>query len=455
MKIPISAKGMWQRTGFVLIALGLSFHANHAAFVSGQEKPKSEQAASRPQQADSSKALSNGIEVRHAGMLLQVLALREDVLRVRLSPKGELPEDASWAVPAEVRHQRVEVTPDATPDAVGFHTKTLSVRIERATLQLSIIDLSGNILQEDAEGWPAEFHSDAFRVYKKMPMDEHYFGLGDKVGPLDRRGQSFRLWNTDAFRFQESTDPIYKSIPFFMTMRAGRSMGFLLDNTWSSNFDFGKSERNTYSFGAEGGSIDYYLFYGPDPKQVVQTYAWLTGLPPLPPLWSLGFQQSRFSYETETRVREIASRLRADKIPSDVLYLDIDFQKEHRPFTVDTERFPHFEQMLSDLKREQFHVVAITDLHIARVPGVGYAPYDSGIAADNFVKNPDGSVYVGTVWPGPSVFPEFTQEKTRDWWGSLYKQFLSEGLAGFWNDMNEPSVFQTDNLTMPDNVQAS
>src|SRR5216684_6817717 len=453
MKIPISAKGMWQRTGFVLIALGLSFHANHAAFVSGQEKPKSEQAASRPQQADSSKALSNGIEVRHAGMLLQVLALREDVLRVRLSPKGELPEDASWAVPAEVRHQRVEVTPDASPDSVGFHTKTLNVRIERATLRLSTTDLSGNVLQEDAEGWPPEFHSDAFRVFKKMPIDEHYFGLGDKVGPLDRRGQSFRLWNTDAFCFQESTDPIYKSIPFFMTMRAGISMGFLLDNTWSSNFDFGKSERNTYSFGAEGGPIDYYVFYGPDPKQVVETYAWLTGVPPLPPMWSLGFQQSRFSYETEARVREVASRLRADKIPSDVLYLDIDFQKEHRPFTVDTEHFPHFEQMLSDLKREDFHVVAITDLHIARVPGAGYAPYGSGLAADRFVKNPDGSVYVGSVWPGPSVFPEFTQEKTRDWWGSLYKQFLSEGLAGFWNDMNEPSVFQTDNLTMPDNVQ--
>ena len=453
MKIPISARGMLQRIGFVLLVLGFCFQANHLAPASGQEKPKHEQATSNTHEPGTSKVLSNGIEVRHAGMLLQVLALRDDVLRVRLSSKAELPEDASWAVPADVRHQRVEVTPDATSDTIGFHTKTLSVRIERATLRLSTTDLQGNVLQEDAEGWPPEFHSEVFRVFKKMPMDEHYFGLGDKVGPLDRRGQSFRLWNTDAFCFQESTDPIYKSIPFFMTMRAGRSMGFLLDNTWSTSFDFGKSERNTYSFGAEGGPIDYYVFYGPDPKQVVQTYAWLTGLPPLPPLWALGFQQSRFSYETETRVREIAARLRSDRIPSDVLYLDIDFQKEHRPFTVDTDRFPHFEQMLSDLKREDFHVVAITDLHIARVPGAGYAPYDSGIAADSFVKNPDGSVYVGTVWPGPSVFPEFTQKKTRDWWGSLYKQFLSEGLAGFWNDMNEPSVFQTDNLTMPDNVQ--
>src|SRR5258707_5066608 len=197
MKISISARGILQRTGFALVALGLSFQANPGAFASGQEKPKSEQAASRPQEADSSKALPDGIEVRHAGMLLQVIALRADVLRVRLSPKGELPEDASWAVPAEVRHQRIEVTPDATLNTAGFRTKTLSVRIERATLRLSTTDLSGNVLQEDAEGWSPEFHSDAFRVFKKMPMDEHYFGLGDKVGPLDRRGQSFRLWNTE------------------------------------------------------------------------------------------------------------------------------------------------------------------------------------------------------------------------------------------------------------------
>src|SRR4029077_14745664 len=314
---------------------------------------------------------------------------RDDVLRVRQAFNGELSEDASWAVPSQIRHLTAEVTPENAPDAFGFHTKTLRVRVERTTLRLSITDLQGNMLQEDAPGWPLESHGNEFRVYKKMPPDEHYFGLGDKVGSLDRRGQSFRLWNTDAFRFQESTDPIYKSIPFFITMRAGRSMGFFLDNTWSTSFDFGRMERNLYSFGAEGGPVDYYLFYGPDPRQVVRTYAWLTGLPPLPPLWSLGFQQSRFSYESESRVREIAAHLRADKIHADVLYLDIDFQQEHRPFTVDTKQFPHFEQMLSDLKRDNFHVVAITDLHIAKLPGASYTPYDSGVAGDHFVKNAD------------------------------------------------------------------
>jgi alpha-glucosidase len=400
-----------------------------------------------------SQTLPNGVQLNSGKLILQVVALRDDVLRVRASANGDLPEDASWAVPEHVRHQAADVTSEAAPDAVGFRTQALRVRIDRATLRLSILDLQGNILQEDAVGWPMEFHGSAFRVFKKMPSDEHYFGLGDKVGALDRRGQAFRLWNTDAFRFQESTDPIYKSIPFFLTMRAGRSLGVLLDNTWETSFDFGRTERDTYSFGAEGGPIDYYVLYGPDAKRVVMTYAWLTGLPPLPPLWSLGFQQSRFSYETEDRVRAIAARLRADKIPADVLYLDIDFQKEHRPFTVDTDRFPHFGEMLSDLKRDNFHVVAITDLHIARLPDAGYAPYDSGLSGDHFVKNPDGSAYVGTVWPGPSVFPEFTRQQTREWWGTLYKDFASQGVAGFWNDMNEPSIFLTQNLTMPDSVQ--
>jgi alpha-glucosidase len=120
---------------------------------------------------------------------------------------------------------------------------------------------------------------------------------------------------------------------------------------------------------------------------------------------------------------------------------------------VDKEKFPHFEDMLADLKRDHFHVVVITDLHIAKLPDAGYTPYDSGVAGDHFVKNPDGSTYVGTVWPGPSVFPEFTRPKTRDWWGTLYQPFVKEGVAGFWNDMNEPSVFQTVKMTMPDETQ--
>lgn len=401
----------------------------------------------------SSTPLQSGVEIHQEQATMQVLALRDDVMRIRIAPDGAAPEDSSWAVLDSARHQHVQVISESNADSVGFRTKLLRVTINRKSMRLAITDLQGNVLQEDAPGWPVEFHGQSFRVYKEMPQNEHYFGLGDKVGPLDRRGQAFTLWNTDSYNFQESSDPLYKSIPFFIALREGRALGVLFDNTWRSSFDFGKQNPDVYSFGAEGGPIDYYLLYGPDARHVLQRYAWLTGRTPLPPLWALGYQQSRYSYGTESELRAVAHRLREDRIPADALYLDIDYQVNNRPFTVDASKFPNFSAMLSDLKKQDFHVVGITDLHIAALPHAGYLPYDTGVAGDHFLKNPDGSVFVGKVWPGPSVFPDFTQDTTRQWWGDLYKPLVSDGLSGFWNDMNEPSLFDTSNLTIPDNVQ--
>ena len=395
-------------------------------------------------------ALTNGIEVRAGDLHERVTALRDDVLRVRVWRGDTPPEDASWAVLPEARHSSAVATGDSDKDHFGFHTKKLSLAIDKKTLQLTVRDEAGNIIQEDAR--PVRFEGTAFRVSKTMPLDEHYFGLGDKTGPLDRRNEAFSLWNTDAYRFQESTDPIYKSIPYFMTYRAGQVTGVLLDNTWRTNFDFGKELPGIYSFGAVSGPIDYYLFYGPEPKKVVETYAWLTGTPPLPPLWSFGFQQSRYSYMTQDRVLEVANRLRADHIPADAIYLDIDFQEKNRPFTVNQTTFPDLAGAVAKLHAANFHVVAITDLHIANLPGQGYLPYETGIAGDHFVKNPDGSVYTGRVWPGPSVFPDFTRQQTRAWWGTLYRDLKHTGVDGFWNDMNEPSVFDSKTLTIPENA---
>lgn len=392
-------------------------------------------------------SLRNGIDIEAGSAREEVVALRDDVIRVRFSRSKTLPEDASWAVLAGARESGVPVTPVESESVVGFATKALRVAVDRRTLALRVSDTAGHLVQRDAA--PIEFHGDSFRIRKAMAADEHFFGLGDKTGPLDRREQAFTLWNTDAYRFQESTDPLYKSIPFFMTFRAGLAAGVLLDNTWRSSFDFGKESRDSYSFGAENGPVDYYVFYGPSPKQVVEAYAWLTGKPPLPPLWTLGYQQSRYSYMTESQVLEVAARLRADHIPADAIYLDIDYQDHNRPFTVNDKTFPDFRGMIAKLNAENFHVVAITDLHVAKYPDHGYAPYDSGMAQDEFVKNPDGSVYTGAVWPGPSVFPDFTRQTTRSWWGNLYRNFYGMGIAGFWNDMNEPSIFDSPTKTMP------
>ncbi len=395
------------------------------------------------QTAASVQALPNGVQVEADGQTLRVLALRDDVVRVTMAGRGALPEDASWAVLPAARAAQVSVV----PNAAGFDTRQLHVRIGR-DLRVTVTDPAGKPIVEDAS--PAAFGADGrVSVHKRMPEDEHYFGLGDKTGPLDRRDHAYTMWNTDAYRFQEGTDPIYKDIPFFLTDRAGQSYGLFFDNTWRTFFDFGKAARDEYAFGSDGGPLDYYILYGPKPKQVEQSWAWLTGTTPLPPLWSLGFQQSRYSYETEGELRAVADRLRADRIPADAVYMDIDYQIRNRPFTLDTAKFPDFPAFVNELKQKQLHLVMITDLHIAHAPGEGYTPYDSGEVGGHFLKNPDGTEFVGKVWPGPSVFPDFTRASTREWWGSLYKTFYGEGVSGFWNDMNEPSVFGTPTKTAP------
>jgi alpha-glucosidase len=395
-----------------------------------------------------SQPLRDGIEIKASAATLRITALRDNVIRIRISPDSTLPEDASWAVLPTARGNSVDVHPIQDSAAVGFRTAALEVRVERNPLRLVIRDLAGNVISADAIGRPVNFNLGGFTVSKQIPDGEHYYGLGDKTGAFDRRNQAYTLWNTDVGP-QESVDPLYKSIPFFLGINGVRSYGIFLDNTWRTWFDFGKQARDAVVFGSEGGPLDYYFIDGPTPKQVVESYTDLTGKPPLPPLWALGFQQSRYSYYPESQAREIANRLRADKIPSDVLYLDIDYQDRNRPFTVDAKGFPNFPGFVSDLRKQHLHLVTITDLHIAHAVNQGYSPYDTGHAGNHFVKSPDGSEFVGIVWPGPAVFPDFTRAQTREWWGGLYHQFVQDGVAGFWNDMNEPSVFDGPDKTMP------
>ncbi len=379
---------------------------------------------------------------------VKIQALRQDVLRIRYWRDDAVPEDESWAVASEVRLSSVKLQPLSTGS--GFMTTSLTVEVDPADLRLTVRDKAGHLIHKDATS--LKFIGHSFELAQAMTPTAHYFGLGDKTGPLDRREQSFTLWNTDAYAWQESTDPLYKAIPFFMTYDAGIASGTLLDNTWRTNFDFGHIHPQILVMGAVDGPVDYYILYGPSPKQVLAQYAWLTGFTSLPPLWALGFQQSRYSYTTQTRVEEVARRLREDRIPSDAIYLDIDYQDRNRPFTINRETFPDMAAMVNILHKENFHIVAITDLHIAKAPKQGYAPYDSGLTQDHFLHNLDGSIYAGEVWPGPSVFPDFTQQATRAWWGSLYRNFVYLGIDGFWNDMNEPSVFNTPSKTIPEDV---
>ena len=392
------------------------------------------------------KKLASGVELEAGRVRARVVAITDSVIRVRLVPEGGFLPDSSWAlVPTNELAPQVAI--QDSRQAVEMRTARLKVRIQKSPILIAFLDPAGNILQQDYPHLPMGWNQGHVRVWKTMPAGESYYGLGDKAGVFNRRGQSFTMWNTDNFGWQESTDPIYKSIPFFLALRRGISYGVFFDNPYRSGFDFGKELPDAYSFGAEGGELNYYFIYGPHPKQVLEAYTALIGRTPLPPLWGLGYQQCRWSYYPEARVREIARLFRENKIPADAICLDIDYQEGNRPFTIDRKAFPNFEGMIRDLAKMGFKVVAITDLHLKKEPG--YPPYDQGVAGDHFVKNPDGSLYVGKVWPGESVFPEFTLTRTRDWWGSLYRDFVKMGIRGFWDDMNEPAIFDGPDKTMP------
>lgn len=402
----------------------------------------------------SSVKFGNGVELKAGSGAVRITPVDENTVRLWVSPDGKFPKDESWAVQPGTKKPNVHLVVADTPQVVTVSTKRFRVHIEKNPLRIIFMDLTGRVINEDDPGHPATWTGDAFQVWKIMPADEHYLGLGDKAAPIDHRNHAFTMWNTDSFGWQEGTDPLYKDIPFFMGLRGGRAYGIFLDNTWRSTFNFGKEVAGSYSFGAQGGDLKYYFFYGPEPKKVIEEYADLTGKPPLWPLWTFGYQQSRASYPTEAKVREIAQAFRDKKIPLDVVFLDIDYQLAYRPFTVDPAKFPHFREMIKDLRKQGTRIVAITDLHLAKLSG--YPPYDSGSKDDNFVKRGDGSLYVGSAWPGDSVFPEFTLARVRQWWGTLYKDFVGDGIAGFWNDMNEPALFNPseddafrENRTMP------
>jgi alpha-glucosidase len=389
---------------------------------------------------------------------LAITAVSDDVIRVRFTTAKTFGRDHSYAV---IDHDQATNTVkiEKSPAATVLRTASLKVTVQHAPLRIAFATPAGETLDEDDAERGLSMAGPAFRVAKHLRDDEHVYGFGEKTGRLDKRGSklggyNYVMWNSDTFAYDSSTDPIYVSVPFYISVRHGQAHGLFLDNTWRSTFDVGRERQDLLTFGADGGELNYYFINGPAPKQVVERYTALTGRMPLPPLWSLGYNQCRYSYYPESRVRLLADTFREKKVPADVLWLDIHYQDNYKPFTWDRERFPDPQKMISDLRAQGFHVVCIVDPH----PKVekGYAPFDTGIAGNNFLKRPDGSVFEGPVWPsraktnpGPSAFPDFSRPATREWWGALYKNFMDAGIAGIWNDMNEPAVFETRTGTLP------
>ncbi len=271
------------------------------------------------------------------------------------------------------------------------------------------------------------------------------YGTGEVTGPLKRNGRRISLWNIDtpAYGVDGGTH-LYQSHPWVMGLRSdGSAFGIIADNTWRQTI----STDQDVVFESMGPAFRVVVIERPDVAQLMQALADLTGHMPLPPLWSLGYHQCRHTYYPDGRVMEVADLLRKHQIPSDVIWMDIDYMDGYRIFTFDPDGFPNPRRLNDYLHQQHFKSVYMID------PGVkvekGYFVDDQGRAGDYFVKTADGKLFEGNVWPGACHFPDFTRPEVRSWWSTLYRDFMATGVDGVWNDMNEPAIFGQPEQTMP------
>ena len=412
--------------------------------------------------------LSNGINVAlDAGENhLRVEILRADIIRLKISRGGKFDERPTCAVvdgmPAALGGA-TEFTVRDTPEAIRVATSELTLVVGKSPFSLDAYRADGSPIFESvagAEGAATTYATlnDEFVITRRRQREDAFYGLGEKSGRFNRAGNAYTLWNTDVLDPRVSGearakldpddpradprstvfDPYYVSIPFFYHQPCSQSAvaGFFLDNPYRAHFDFTREEEFTIRF--EGGQYTEYVFAGPGMREILSAYTALTGRMQLPPLWTLGYHQCRWFAYTQQTIEALAAKHRERRFPCDTLWLDIDYMDGYRVFTWNREAFPDPAGMLARLRGEGFRVITIID------PGVkyelGYPVFDEAKKGDFLCRTPAGETYVGQVWPGRTAFPDFSLPATRAWWGRLNAGHVQSGLAGIWNDMNEPAT---------------
>jgi len=386
---------------------------------------------------------------------VRLTVLAPDLIRVRTAFAKPIPaRDHSWAI-AKENWDTPRWNVNESSNSIMITTDEVEVVIHRSPLLIEFRDAQTHqVLNSDERPMSYDAKSQLAGMMfdpkagtfvaaaKKLHFDEHFYGLGEKAARLDKRRGYFVNWNSDTPGYIEGKDPIYQTIPFYIGLRRGSAYGIFFDNTYRSYFDFGRSSQQRAWFGAEGGEMNYYFFHGPSIRKILGRYADLTGRMQLPPMWALGNQQSRWSYYPDTMVEEVVSEYRKRDLPLDVIYLDIDYMHGYRVFTFDKERFPDPKGLTDRLKRQGVKVVTIVDPGIKHQPKEkGYLAYDQGLEKNYFQRRRNGDLFVPRVWPGDSVFVDYTLPEARRWWGDLHRFYTDNGIAGIWNDMNEPSDF--------------
>lgn len=331
--------------------------------------------------------------------------------------------------------EEAPVTVEETADGWRLASPALQVEVDRSG-GLRFRDREGRIWREEE---PPERAGPAWRHRVRLRPEEALYGLGERAAPLNRRGRIYRMWNRDpGGSYGPDADPLYLGLPVWLSLHEAGGYLVFYENPFESVFDLGATDPTAAQVTVTDGVLRYVLFPGP-PDHVLRRYTALTGRPPLPPRWALGFHQSRWSYRSAEEVRAVVRGFQAHDLPLHAIHLDIDYMDGYRVFTVDRKRFPDLPGLIQELEGHGIRTVVILD------PGVKVDPrypvYRDGLRRGAFCRLPNGEIYHGLVWPGWCAFPDFSDPKVRAWWGEQYQPWVEMGVAGFWHDMNEPTVF--------------
>lgn len=371
---------------------------------------------------------------------VKISVLADHLIRVRYTPSGAFMPRRSWAVtvddqdwePVQFKTQQIEQTTEII-------TEKIKILIQHHPFRIHCYDQDNNPFAIDTElGFASRLGLTA--VWKKIEAEEHFYGFGERTGFLDKIGEIKTNWTVNSLDYDALTDAMYQAIPMFMVLRPELSYGIFLNSTYWSRFDIGVEQPGVWRMETQAPELDYYIIYGPKPEQILNTYTQLTGRMPLPPRWALGYHQCRWSYESEIVVQELAEQFRNRKIPCDVIHLDIDYMQGYRVFTWNRKRFPNPKTLIQNLSKNGFKTVTIIDPGVKYEPEGNYPIFDQGLEHNYLIRKPDGELFYGYVWPDKAVFPDFLNPQVQKWWGECHQILTDMGIAGIWNDMNEPAL---------------
>lgn len=367
----------------------------------------------------------------------------QQVVKIWYEPSGDFKRNnESFAVVDENFGGINDLYIESQEQTYEIFTDFLRIRINKDPFTIQIFDKYQKLLLGDYKDRGHHSDSVAVSAQKILRSDEQFFGLGEKSGSLNRRGKQFKMWNSDKPCYGVSEDPLYKSIPFFIS---SYRYGVFFDNTYKSVFDFGSHTNEYYSFSAPGGELLYYFIHGNDYKEIISNYTQLTGKPIMPPKWALGFSQCRGLLTKEALTRDIAKGYRDRNIPCDIIYQDIGWTQHLQDFSWRQGNYDNPKQMLSDLAEEGFKVVVSQDPVVSQANQKQWREADSLKLFAIDVRN--GRSYdMPWPWGGNCGVVDFTNPKASSWWGALQQKPIDDGVQGFWTDMGEPAWSNEESL---------